>query len=195
MLELRQVDHSALYLYGQLKSAFDVKRVLRVAQAPDGQGLVLHDEAAADPYSKDYDTLDGQAPRDWPSRFPVERWGIFIAVDDKTWLGAMAIVSPADALTVLTVPPATAVVWDLRVATNARRKNIGSTLLRTAMTWAKERGAKRLAAETQNVNVAACQFYRHNGFELISIERFAYPTLPQESRLVWCCDIGSNVAR
>jgi GNAT superfamily N-acetyltransferase len=62
--------------------------------------------------------------------------------------------------------------------------------MRAATAWATANDATRMAVETQNVNVAACRFYRKNGFELVSIERFAYPDLPEESRLIWCRDLS-----
>ncbi|MGZ8471829.1 MAG: hypothetical protein ACXWZ7_20745 [Gemmatirosa sp.] len=39
--------------------------------------------------------------------------------------------------------------------------------------------------ETQNVNVAACRFYAHQGCILGAVHRFAYPTLPDEAQLLW----------
>ncbi|MEN0062299.1 MAG: hypothetical protein AAGA48_09110 [Myxococcota bacterium] len=39
--------------------------------------------------------------------------------------------------------------------------------------------------ETQNTNVAACQFYANRGCELVLVERGAYGDLPDEVKLVW----------
>jgi hypothetical protein len=43
----------------------------------------------------------------------------------------------------------------------------------------------QLEVETQNNNVAACRFYAAMGCELRSIDRLAYPDLPDEAQLVW----------
>ncbi len=43
--------------------------------------------------------------------------------------------------------------------------------------------------ETQNNDVAACRFYAAQGYQLGSIERFAYSELPDELRLIWHKDL------
>jgi hypothetical protein len=43
--------------------------------------------------------------------------------------------------------------------------------------------------ETQNTNVPACHFYTARGCELGAINRFAYPTLPNEIQLLWYKDL------
>ena len=55
----------------------------------------------------------------------------------------------------------------------------------TAAEWAQGRGCAWLKIETQNVNVAACRFYRKMGCTLGAVDRFAYPELPGEVRLLW----------
>jgi hypothetical protein len=42
-----------------------------------------------------------------------------------------------------------------------------------------------LKIETQNVNAAACRFYRKMGCTLGAIDRFAYDELPGEVQLLW----------
>jgi GNAT superfamily N-acetyltransferase len=78
-----------------------------------------------------------------------------------------------------------AVLWDLRVAPAARRRGVGAALFRAAAAWAAARGCAQLKVETQNVNVPACRFYARQGCVLGAIDRFAYPGLPHEVRLLW----------
>ncbi len=51
--------------------------------------------------------------------------------------------------------------------------------------WAAVRGYRQLKIETQNINVPACRFYAARGCTLGSIDRHAYPGLPNEVRLCW----------
>ena len=51
--------------------------------------------------------------------------------------------------------------------------------------WAGARRCRWLKIETQNVNAAACRFYRKMGCTLGAIDRFAYPDAPGEVRLLW----------
>jgi GNAT superfamily N-acetyltransferase len=60
-----------------------------------------------------------------------------------------------------------------------------SALFRAAGNWARTGGCEWLAIETQNVNAAACHFYRKMGCTLGALDRFAYPGLPGEAQLVW----------
>jgi ribosomal protein S18 acetylase RimI-like enzyme len=79
-----------------------------------------------------------------------------------------------------------AVVWDLRVAPTHRGAGVGRALWRACEQWGRERGCTALTVETQNVNVAACRFYRAMGCELQRLDRFAYlPELPEEVQLLW----------
>ena len=68
-----------------------------------------------------------------------------------------------------------AVLWDLRVSPEMRRRGVGSALFAAAEQWARDRGCRQLKVETQNINVAACKFYASRGCELGAIHRFAYP--------------------
>lgn len=89
-------------------------------------------------------------------------------------------------------PPDLAVLWDIRVAPGARERGIGSSLLRSAATWARAQGCARLVAETQNVNVPACRFYARQGFELGAVHRFGYQGIPgveDEILLLWYLDL------
>jgi GNAT superfamily N-acetyltransferase len=82
-----------------------------------------------------------------------------------------------------------AVLWDIRVAPEARGQGVGAALFGAAAAWAAARGCRQLKVETQNVNVPACRFYASQGCVLAAIHRFAYPGLPHEVQLLWYRDL------
>ena len=88
------------------------------------------------------------------------------------------------------------VLWDLRGRSpEARRLGIGSDLFAATERWAIARGCRQLKVETQNVNVAACEFYSSRGCQLGAIHRFAYPDLPHEVQFLWYKNlVGSETA-
>ncbi len=49
----------------------------------------------------------------------------------------------------------------------------------------RSRGCHTLKVETQNINVPACRFYQRMGCTLGTVNRFAYPDLPDEIQLIW----------
>jgi ribosomal protein S18 acetylase RimI-like enzyme len=81
--------------------------------------------------------------------------------------------------------PDCALLWDFRVASDARRQGIGSALLEAVEQRARERSARSLRVETQDVNVPACRFYHRSGFRLERITPGVYPQLPDEVQLLW----------
>jgi len=58
-------------------------------------------------------------------------------------------------------------------------------LLRFAEDQARARGARRMRAETQDVNVPACRFYAGTGYVLGAVKQFAYADFPGEVQLIW----------
>jgi ribosomal protein S18 acetylase RimI-like enzyme len=141
---------------------------------------------------KDYDAIPGNRPTDWPSRWDLDRWRFIAAyVDDARGAsrrvgGAAVVVDPSQ------VEPSAAeagddiaVLWDIRVHPDVRRSGVGERLLAFAEHLARAARRRRMMAETQDINVAACRFYQHAGYKLVGVDRFAYPDLPDEARLTW----------
>ena len=81
------------------------------------------------------------------------------------------------------------VLWDIRVAPNARGKGIGSALFEKVEAWARAHSCRQLKVETQNINVPACGFYARHGCELRGVHHAAYPDLPEEIQLLWYKDL------
>jgi GNAT superfamily N-acetyltransferase len=81
------------------------------------------------------------------------------------------------------------VLWDIRVAPDARGKGVGSALFQRVEAWAQAHGCCQLKVETQNINVRACGLYARNGCELRAVRHAAYPELPEEIQLLWYKDL------
>jgi GNAT superfamily N-acetyltransferase len=136
------------------------------------------------PYVKDYDAEPANHPTTWPARFDVAHWGVLTAwVGGKHVGGAVVVADSRIETGARSVGLAT--LWDIRVVPNRRGDGIGTGLFRAAEGWSRARGALWLKAETQNINVPACRFYARLGCVLGSVDRFAYPNLPDEAQLVW----------
>ena len=58
-----------------------------------------------------------------------------------------------------------AVLWDIRVSPETRRKGVGSALFEMAEAWARLHELWQLMTETQNINVGA-QLYRTAGMSV-----------------------------
>jgi GNAT superfamily N-acetyltransferase len=82
------------------------------------------------------------------------------------------------------------VLWDIRVAPDARGRGVGSALFERVEAWALAQGCRQLKVETQNINVPACGFYARHGCELRAIHHAAYPELQEEIQLLWYKDLG-----
>ncbi len=67
-----------------------------------------------------------------------------------------------------------AVLWDICVRPEHRRRGIGFRLFRPALYWAWATRCGQMDLETDSGNVAACRFYAGQGCELGAIHRFGY---------------------
>jgi streptothricin acetyltransferase len=193
---IREETASSLAEYGRVPIAFTVteRLAIRVDEPLDGFRLVR--ERVTTPYDKDYDAEPDQRPVAWPRRFDVMHWGFFAAFDGSERVGGATVAWKTPDVDLLERRADLALLWDLRVTTARRGSGIGTLLLRAAEEWSRRQGAAWLKVETQNVNVAACTFYVRYGFQLGGINRFAYPTLPDEAQLLFYKDLlRSNATR
>jgi GNAT superfamily N-acetyltransferase len=192
-LEIQEEPLSALAEHAKIPIAFRVERVLDVSALEDGLGgLVLAERPIEVSYEKDYDAVKREGPTRWPRQFDVSNWGLIAAHLDGQRVGGAVIAFNTANVNMLEQRHDLAVLWDLRVHARERCKGIGSQLFEVAKDWALSRGCRQLKVETQNINVPACRFYARMGCTLGSIDRFAYPELPRETRLVWCMDLDTS---
>ena len=145
---------------------------------------MLAERPLAAPYLKDYDADSEGGPLKWPLEFDVTPWGVIAAFQGSRRIPGEVIAFDTPASTMLEGRRDLAVIWDLRVA-DVRAAGVGPRLFRATEVWAAARGCRELKVETQNVNVPACRFYPRKGCELGAIDRFAYPSLPDEIMLIW----------
>ena len=188
-IEIKEIDAKELRQYGRVPSRFEVASVFGVSQIDGGLGgLKLSEEKLDDPYVKDYDQYEGDKPGDWPTRFDVSKWGLFLASDDQRPVGAAAVAFNSPKVNMLDGRTDLAVLWDIRVHPEYRRQGIGRNLFQRASEWAKAKRCHQLKIETQNVNVVACKFYARQGCRLGAISRYGYahdPKVQHEVVLLW----------
>ena len=165
--------------YAQVPCAFHVTSELDV-DLLESQA-VFTERAVSPAYIKDYDAIPDNRPTDWPVKFDASAWQLFGAFDGDTRVGG-AVAVPREIGRATT---STTELWDLRVAPSARGRGIGQLLYEAVAHWSRERHQASLVIKTQHVNVAACRFYRARGCVIQSITRQAYPTLPNEARIMW----------
>ena len=165
--------------------AFQVDRVL-VVDDRDGEGDVVLAERSLDlPYVKDYDREPGNSPTDWAARLDLANSGFIAAYSNGKRIGGAVITFKTEGVTMLEGRTGLAVLWDIRVAPDARRRGVGGALFRTAQAWAISRGCRQLKIETQTINVPAWRFYARQGCTLGEVNRSAYPDFPNEVQLIW----------
>jgi ribosomal-protein-alanine acetyltransferase len=82
-------------------------------------------------------------------------------------------------------------ILNLAVATEVRRSNIGTALLRKAMQWGNQGGAHRAFLEVRDTNFAAILFYERNGFLGVGRRRRYYSN-PDEDALLLACSIAAE---
>jgi len=83
-------------------------------------------------------------------------------------------------------------VWGLRVEHGHSHHGIATSLMNTVKAWAVDRGLHWLRAETQDVHVTACMFYRDYGFVIGGFDRFylqATPGSEDETAIVWYLEV------
>jgi GNAT superfamily N-acetyltransferase len=185
-LEIRDEPLSKLSELGAIPIAFRVESELQARLLEGGLGgITLREETVPLPYVKDYDAAEGDGPGRLLRQFDVTNWGFKAAYADGEHIGGAVIAYDTPDVDLLERRTDLAALWDLRVQPAMRRSGVGRALYSAAEEWARERQCTHLQIETQNINVPACRFYLNMGCSLRSIDRYAYPDLPAEIRLLW----------
>jgi GNAT superfamily N-acetyltransferase len=185
-IEVREDSAAALAEYARVPIAFEVTEIFEVTARADGfDGFVLAKRRLDSPYLKDYDAIAGESPAHWAERFDVSNWIFLAAHSGGRRVGGAALALDTEGVEMLEGRRDLAVLWDIRVAPEARARGVGSALFSAAEACAAARGCLELKVETQNINVPACEFYARHGCELRASDRFAYPEFPDEIQLLW----------
>jgi streptothricin acetyltransferase len=189
---LERICAERLDEYCAVPSLVEVQSILQV-KAIDGGfgGLAMELVPVPTPYVKDYDAY-AETPKDWPMKWDLTNWCILLVTAGGRPVGAACVVSRTPDIRMLEGRDDLAVLWDIRVAPEYKRRGIGKALFHAAVQWCREQGLKMLKIETQNVNVAACRFYASQGAQLGAINCFAYadatwshPDVQDEVMLLW----------
>ncbi len=179
-------EAAALAAYAAVPIAFTVHDRLELTDdAGTLTGLPLVVRPVRTPFVKDYDGDVASHPVNWAHRFDIGRWAFLVARVDGHRAGGAAVIPPGASDALVDGAGAVALLWDLRVAPDARGRGVGTALFEAACAWARAQGAQRLEVETQSINVPACRFYAARRCTLGGVHRFVYPALPDEIQLLW----------
>ena len=181
MINLREEPIADLSEHAAVPSQFDSSTVYDVLQSQ--LGFELSERELSVLYRKDYDQFED--PRLWPRTFDTARWTLLAAFAGTRRVGGAIVATATPGLDLLEDRSDLAVVWDLRVAPDYRRRSVAAALLDMAQSWARAHGCGEMKVETQNTNPAACKLYMRKGFELAEVKRDAYPELPDDLQLIW----------
>lgn len=79
------------------------------------------------------------------------------------------------------------IIDDIAVRQCARKMGVASSLIDRAMTWAINNNLKGFMLETQDINLAACKLYLHNGFKIGAVDTMLYSNFEtkDEQALIW----------
>jgi len=116
--------------YAAVPIAFQVERAL--TRAPDLGPLAFREETLVVPWLKDYDSEPGAHPTSWPSRFDTAPWHLFTAHQGTDHVGGLVLILGSPEIDMLEGRSDLALIWDLRVAPEARGSGVGLALLREA---------------------------------------------------------------
>ena len=190
--DLRVVEESpdSLESYAAISIAFTVTSLFRVELVESGlAGITIREEPVMPPYVKDYDAIEEERPLRW-RRWDLTNWGFLAAYDGSLRVGGAVVAWKTNHVNMLEGRPDLAVLWDIRVAPDARGTGVGSALFRHTEQWARNRKCRTLKIETQNVNVPACRFYARHGCHLGAVSLHAYAELPDEVEMLWYKDLA-----
>ena len=185
-IEVVQKSTKILAGYGDIPISFTVDSRYHVHAIDGGlSGWKLTKGPVQLPYVKDYDAEKDDRAESWSRRWDISNWALFEALDDGVPVGGAVVARDTPGVFMLEGRPDLAVLWDIRIRPDYRRRGIGSRLFRRAAEWARAKGCRQLKIETQNINVAACKFYASQGCYLGAIHPGIYESLPEEVQLLW----------
>jgi ribosomal protein S18 acetylase RimI-like enzyme len=186
VITVSQIGPEMYEQYAKVRPEFIVESELTCDVVRGGLGgLALRETPVARPYPK-YGNDDD--PADWAETEDLSQWAIFLATLEQRPVGGAAVAPFPPGFTIPEIQEGVAGLWDIRVASDARRRGVGTAMLEHCAAWARVQGFTYLDIETQNVNVPACRFYAKQGCEMIEIRRHAYAHCPEfahEVMLIW----------
>ncbi|MCX6097270.1 MAG: GNAT family N-acetyltransferase [Caldiserica bacterium] len=171
---VRATPDMARYVDG-IRSSFAVKARIKVSMCGDNYDFDV--DCVQHPYMKTEDCC--------PDRAYLGRddAAIYLAFARETLVGQACVQEDHNNM---------ARVWGLRVEHGHRHHDIATLLMNSVKAWALARGLHWLRAETQDVHVTACMFYRDYGFVIGGFDRLylqATPGSEDETAIVWYLEV------
>lgn len=180
-IDIRFEKVEDLLAHATIPSAFESETVFDLVRTDDRLELV--GRALAAPFRKDYDAIED--PLTWPREFDTSKWVLVSAFSGPDRIGGAIGAIDTPGVGMLEGRHDLAVVWDLRVAPQARRRAVATSLVAALERWARDNRCTELKVETQNTNVPACSLYAAAGLVLSEANAGAYPAFPDEVQLIW----------
>jgi ribosomal protein S18 acetylase RimI-like enzyme len=189
-IEICPERHRSLTEYAGVSVAYHVRAV--VGPLTPGAPVVPLPRVPVAVSRKDYDAIPGNHPRDWPVRFATDRARFLGAYNAGQRVGAAVVILERTDVMRLGGEPGLALLWDLRVAPEARGRGVGRTLLGAAEVSTWDAGASGMMIETQTNNVAACELYARAGYRITKVAPTAYPDVPGDVQVMWAKTFGPS---
>jgi ribosomal protein S18 acetylase RimI-like enzyme len=192
-LNIHRLTPTDFKLYSAIPSKFLVEAVYRVVLPSNNNSILqLVEEKVEQPFTRDYNQTGDDNPTAWAERYDLSRWGIFAAFESDYPIGGATIaldgpIFPARSLQREDL----AVLWDIRVHPEHKRRGVGSILFKHAVDWVKSHGCGQLGLETDGTNIPACKFYEKMGCRLGGILKYGYsgnPIIAEYPMLLWYLD-------
>jgi len=126
-VSIETIGSDRFALYGRIPNWYEVKSILRAEPITGGLGgFTMVEEELQEPFIRDYDSHQEDNPIHWEGEFDLSRWGLFLAMDKEEPVGGATVavgasVYPLDRFQ----RPDLAVLWDIRVDPDHRRRGIG----------------------------------------------------------------------
>lgn len=175
--------HAILSEYSKIDISFEVRSIFEPILLDNGLGGIQFVERAVEPYIKDYNSEE--LPTSWAKEWDLSKWVFLLAFHEDQLVGGAVLAYNTKGVNMLKGRADLTILWDIRVNPSYRAQGLGRQLVEGAISWAKERHCTELVVETQNINVPACCFYVHMGFQLSALNIHAYKECPGEVQLIW----------
>lgn len=193
-LNITQSDSSSilsiLEIYKTIPITFEVRSEYLFDDGTKIGKNIIRFKVNIDPFIKNYDEIED--PERWVERWDISNWGIILAYHSNILVGGAIIAWKTNGVQILEKRDDLAVLWDIRIHPDYRKRGVGSKLFKYVLNWAKKRNCRDLKIETQNNNVGAFEFYFKMGCELVEINKNAYKEFPDEIQLIFHKKINSN---
>ena len=182
----KEITIDQLDEYGNIPFYYKTTKRYKLKKINNGLGGILLELKDVPEFSKDF----GKKVNHWKEMFDLSNWKFFAAYnEDGEMIAGCTVATKTSNCNMLEKRDDLALLWDIRVSDEYKRKGIGQHLFNIAKDFAIENGFKQLKVECQNTNPAAVNFYHKHGMKLGAINEYAYKEYPNEAQLLWYLDL------